>query len=103
MTTTRDSNKGLLAYWPQLIGLVGLVFSAGVIYGKFGTMDEKQRSMETSHDNDKKAIDARMDRHLEMMQTQEKRIIELEKRTEYYRGLREGRNEKTGTVTAPSQ
>ena len=103
MTTTRDSNKGLLAYWPQLIGLVGLVFSAGVIYGKFGTMDEKQKSMETNHDNDKKAIDGRMDRQLEIIQGQEKRIIDLEKRTEYYRGLREGRNEKTGTVTTKTE
>ncbi len=92
MTTTRDSNKGLLAYWPQLIGLVSLVFGAGVVYGKFGTMDEKQRSME-----------ARQDRHLEMMQQQEKRIIDLEKRTEYYRGLREGRNERTGTVTTKTE
>ncbi len=72
--------------------MVSLVFGAGVVYGKFGTMDEKQRSMEL-----------RQDRHLEMMQAQEKRIIDLEKRTEYYRGLREGRNERTGTVTAPSQ
>lgn len=84
--TLPHHDKGLLTYWPQLIGLVGLVFSAGVIYGKFGTMDEKQ-----------KQLDARQDRHLEMMQTQEKRIIELEKRTEYYRGLREGRNEAKTT------
>lgn len=89
MPTAHPSKGGLLAYWPQLIGLVSLVFGAGVVYGKFGTMDEKQRAMEL-----------RQDRHLEMMQAQEKRIIELEKRTEYYRGLREGRNESRTTTTA---
>jgi hypothetical protein len=82
--TRQNHNTGLLAYWPQLIGMISLVFGAGVVYGKFGTMDEKQRAMEL-----------RQDRHLEMMQAQEKRIIELEKRTEYYRGLREGRQEVT--------
>jgi hypothetical protein len=97
---TRQNDKGLLTYWPQLIGLVGLVFSAGVIYGKFGTMDEKQKSMESNHDNDKKAIDGRMDRQLEIIQGQEKRIIDLEKRTEYYRGLREGRQEATQKINS---
>lgn len=89
MPATHPSKVGLLAYWPQLIGLVSLVFGAGVVYGKFGTMDEKQ-----------KQLDQRQDRHLEMMQTQEKRIIELEKRTEYYRGLREGRNESRTTTSS---
>lgn len=91
MTVSKHhDDRGLLAYWPQLIGMVSLVFGAGVVYGKFGTMDEKQ-----------KAQDLRQDRQLEIIQGQEKRIIDLEKRTEYYRGLREGRNERTGTVSKP--
>lgn len=86
MTTHRD--RGLLAYWPQLIGLVSLVFGAGVVYGKFGTVEQKQKEQ-----------DQRQDRQLEIIQAQEKRIIDLEKRTEYYRGLRDGRNESRTTAS----
>jgi len=77
-------SKGIFQYWPQILGIASLVFSAGVVYGKFGQMDEKVKNVEL-----------RQDRQLELYQTLEKRIIELEKRTEYYKGLRDGRNEKT--------
>lgn len=76
-------NKGILQYWPQIFGIASFVFTAGVVYGKFGQMDERQ-----------KGIEERQDRQLELYQSLEKRIIELEKRTEYYKGLRDGRNEK---------
>ncbi len=76
-------NRGILQYWPQIFGIVSFVFTAGVVYGKFGQMDEKVKNTEL-----------RQDRQLELYQAQDKRIIELEKRTEYYKGLRDGRNEK---------
>jgi len=79
----QNHNKGILQYWPQIFGIASMVFTAGVVYGKFGQMDEKVRNTEL-----------RQDRQFELIQAQEKRIIELEKRTEYYKGLRDGRNEK---------
>lgn len=74
--------NGILQYWPTLAGIISFVFTAGVVYGKFGQMDEKVKNTEL-----------RQDRQLEIIQSQDRRIIELEKRTEYYKGLREGRNE----------
>lgn len=90
MTNNRSNpNKGVIQYWPQILGIASLVFSAGVVYGKFGQMDEKVRNAEL-----------RQDRQLEIIQSQDKRIIELEKRTEYYKGLRDGRTEVQGIKKA---
>jgi hypothetical protein len=75
--------KGIFQYAGQIFGIASFVFTAGVVYGKFGQMDEKIKNLEL-----------RQDRQLELYQSLERRIIELEKRTEYYKGLRDGRNEK---------
>ena len=79
---TSNPKQGIMQYWAQIFGIASFVFTAGVVYGKFGQMDEKVKNTEL-----------RQDRQLELYQTQDKRIIELEKRTEYYKGLRDGRNE----------
>lgn len=86
---TSNPNKGIIQYWPQILGIASLVFSAGVVYGKFGQMDEKVKNTEL-----------RQDRQFEMYQTLEKRMIEQEKSREYYRGLREGRAEIQGVKKA---
>lgn len=85
----RQQNKGILQYWPQILGIASMVFSAGVVYGKFGQMDEKQ-----------KATDARQDRQFEMYQALEKRTIDNEKSREYSRGLRDGKAEALGIKKA---
>jgi hypothetical protein len=85
---TSNPKQGIIQYWPQILGIASLVFGAGVTYGKFGQMDERQKS-----------IEARQDRQFEDKVSLEKRVIELEKRTEYYKGLRDGRNEAQGKKT----
>ncbi len=87
--------KGIMQYWAQILGIASFVFTAGVVYGKFGQMDEKQKNLDIIIEVTKKSSEARADRQLEIIQSQDKRIIELEKRTEYYKGLRDGRNEKS--------
>lgn len=79
-----QTNRGILQYWPQIFGIASFVFTAGVVYGKFGQMEEKAKNGEL-----------RQDRQFELYQVMEKRIIDLEKRSEYYRGLRDGRNNTT--------
>lgn len=77
-----QSNKGILQYWPQIFGIASFVFTAGVVYGKFGQMDERQKQLEL-----------RQDRQFQLYQDIEKRMIDQEKNREYNRGLREGRSE----------
>ena len=76
-------NKGIWAYWQPLVGMASFLIGVGIFYAKSEAMAEKQKNAEL-----------RQDRQFELIQSMEKRIIDLEKRTEYYRGLREGRNEK---------
>ena len=85
---TSNPKQGIMQYWAQIFGIASFVFTAGVVYGKFGQMDEKVKNTEL-----------RQDRQLEIIQTQDKRIIELEKRTEYYKGLRDGRTESNNKTT----
>lgn len=87
--TKSNPNKGLVQYWPQILGIASLVFSAGVVYGKFGQMDEKQQ-----------AIEDRQNRQFEMYQALEKRTIDNEKSREYSRGVRDGRAEALGIKKA---
>jgi len=82
---THLPNKGIIQYWPQIFGIASMVFTAGVIYGKFGQMDEKQKGFEE-----------RLNRQFEMYQALEKRTIDNEKSREYSRGVREGRAEVQG-------
>jgi len=86
--TAHNNNKGILSYWPQIFGISSFVFTAGIVYGKFGQMEERQ-----------KAVEARQDRKFELHSQLEKRMIEQEKRTEYYKGLRDGRTETTNKNT----
>jgi len=85
---TSNPKQGIMQYWAQIFGIASFVFTAGVVYGKFGQMDEKVKNAEL-----------RQDRQLDIIQSQDKRIIELEKRTEYYKGLRDGRNESNNKKT----
>ncbi len=78
------SKPGILQYWPQILGIIGMVFSAGVVYGKFGQMEERA-----------KATEQRQDRQFEMYKELEKRTFDNEKEREYNRGLREGRRTPT--------
>jgi hypothetical protein len=82
-------NKGILQYWPQIFGIASFVFTAGVVYGKFGQMDEKQKNSEL-----------RQDRQFELYQVLERRMIEQEKSREYYKGVRDGRSEAQGIKKA---
>lgn len=77
--------KGILAHWQPMIGMASILIGVGIFYAKSEAQSEKIKNSEL-----------RQDRQFELIQSQEKRIIELEKRSEYYRGLRDGRN---NTVT----
>lgn len=76
--------KGIIQYWPQILSMLMLVGTGGVFYGNVNNAFIEIK-------NGKE----RQDRQFELYQKLEQRIIDIEKRTEYYRGLREGRTEKT--------
>jgi hypothetical protein len=78
-------SKGILQFIPQILAMLSLVAGGGFFYGR---VDNAFTEIKNSKD--------RQDRQFELIQKLEGRIIELEKRTEFYRGLREGRNEAAG-------
>jgi hypothetical protein len=80
---SKPENKGIWQYWQALAGMASFLIGVGIFYAKTEAQSERIKNAEL-----------RQDRQFELIQTQEKRIIELEKRTEYYKGLRDGRNEK---------
>lgn len=82
-------NKGIWQYWQALVGMGSILIGVGVFYAKTEAQGERIKNAE-----------ARADRQFELIQTMEKRIIELEKRTEYYKGLRDGRTEIQGAKKA---
>lgn len=86
-------NRGIWQYWQPLVGMASFLIGVGIFYAKSEAQGEKMRNLEALLDANKKQAEARADRQLEIIQSQDKRIIELEKRTEYYKGLRDGRNE----------
>lgn len=88
-------SKGIWAYWQPLVGMASFLIGVGIFYAKSEAQSEKIRNLEVTVENNKKMFEARQDRQLEIIQSQDRRIIELEKRTEYYKGLRDGRTEKT--------
>lgn len=77
-------SKGILQYWPQILSMVTIVAAAGMFYSN---VNNAFTQIKNNSD--------RQDRQFELIQKLEGRIIELEKRTEYYKGLRDGRTEKT--------
>lgn len=77
----KEDSKGIWAYWQPLVGMASFLIGVGIFYAKSEAMAEKLKNAEL-----------RQDRQFELIQSQEKRIIDLEKRSEYYRGLREARN-----------
>lgn len=86
---TSNPNKGILQYLPQILSIAGLVGAAGMFYGQVDNAFTKINNLEQ-----------RQDRQLEIIQRLEGRIIDLEKRTEYYKGLRDGRTEISGAKRA---
>ncbi len=78
---TADTHKGIWQYWQPMIGMASILIGVGVFYAKSEAMAERVKASEN-----------RQDRQFELIQSQERRIIDLEKRSEYYRGLRDGRN-----------
>lgn len=89
---TQQANKGIWQYWQPLVGMASFLIGVGIFYAKSEAQSEKIRNLEITVESNKKAADARSDRQLEIIQSQDRRIIELEKRSEYYRGLRDGKN-----------
>jgi len=78
------TSKGIWQYWQPLVGMASFLIGVGIFYAKSEAQSERLKNLEL-----------RQDRQLEIIQSQDRRIIELEKRTEYYKGLRDGRTEKT--------
>lgn len=76
-------SKGIWQYWQPLVGMASFLIGVGIFYAKSESQGEKIKNLEL-----------RQDRQLEIIQSQDRRIIELEKRTEYYKGLRDGRAEQ---------
>ena len=89
------TSKGIWQYWQPLVGMASFLIGVGIFYAKSEGQSEKIRNMEATLEANRKTAEARADRQLEIIQSQDRRIIELEKRTEYYKGLRDGRTEKT--------
>lgn len=87
-------NKGIWQYWQPLVGMASFLIGVGIFYAKSEAQGEKMRNIEQTIEENKNDAEGRFNRQLEIIQSQDKRIIELEKRTEYYKGLRDGRNEK---------
>jgi len=82
VTTT---NKGIMQYWPTIVGLVSFVFAVGVFVNK---TDSSNQAV--------KAIDARLDRQFQMLQELNARVFIVEKEAAYQKGLHENitHNEK---------
>ena len=82
MTTT---NKGIMQYWPTIVGLISFVFAVGVFVNK---TDSSNQAV--------KAIDARLDRQFQMLQELNARVFIVEKEAAYQKGLHENivHNEK---------
>ncbi len=78
------TSKGIWQYWQPLVGMASFLIGVGIFYAKSEAQAERLKNLEL-----------RQDRQLEIIQSQDRRIIELEKRTEYYKGLRDGRNENS--------
>lgn len=74
--------QGIWQYWQPLVGMATFLIAGGIFYNKVESAFQKLSELEK-----------RQDRQLELYQSLENRIIDLEKRTEYYKGLRDGRNE----------
>lgn len=77
-------NRGIWQYWQPLVGMATFLIAGGIFYNKVESAFQKLDEFEK-----------RQDRQFELYKELEKRIIDVEKRSEYYRGLREGRTEKT--------
>lgn len=86
MPTNHLPNRGILQYWPQILSMVMAVGAAGAFYGKVNNAF-------TQIEN----LSARQERQFEEKKALELRVIELEKNTQYYKGLRDGRNEVNQT------
>ena len=83
MPTNQNHNRGIWQYWQPIIGVGGFLIAGGIFYNRVESAFQKLQEVEK-----------RQDRQFDLIQSLENRIIDLEKRTEYYRGLRDGRNER---------
>jgi hypothetical protein len=79
----KKPHPGILQYWQALFGIASFLVAGGVFYNKVQTQQQKQAE-----------IEARQDRQFQLIQSQDKRLSELEKQAEYQRGLRDGLNQK---------
>lgn len=89
--TRNQNNKGIWQYWQTIMGIVSFVFAAGVFYSENKEMKAKMIKVEEAYRAKDTELEKRQDRQFQLYQELEKRIIDLEKRSEYYRGLREAR------------
>ena len=80
-----QQNKGIMQYWPTIVGLVSFVFAVGVFVNKTDSANQAV-----------KAIDARLDRQFQMLQELNARVFIVEKEAAYQKGLHENmqHNEK---------
>lgn len=78
-----QNNKGILQYWPQILSMITIVAAGGVFYNK---VESAFQSIQEIKD--------RQDRQFDLYQKVEIRLNDVDKRSEYYRGLREGRENK---------
>lgn len=74
-------NKGILQYWPQILSMLTIVAAGGVFYNR---VESAFQSINEIKD--------RQDRQFELYQKVETRLNDVDKRSEYYRGLRDGKN-----------
>mgnify|MGYP001226891687 FL=1 len=78
-------NKGIMQYWPTIVGLISFVFAVGVFVNKTDSANQAV-----------KAVEARLDRQFQMMQELNGRVVIVEKEAAYQKGLHENitHNEK---------
>ena len=72
------NNRGIMQYWPTIVGLISFVFAVGVFVNKTDSANQAV-----------KEVNARLDRQFETMNGISLRVTVVEKEAAYQKGLHE--------------